>query len=293
MSAESPKNQSTETTDGDEIWRGEYTREKLEEKKKAVRDAIALGDSDAIIAAYSGLSSYYYSHAGHLGGIAGSKMNDAKKVIKNVIGKPEEGHDQEQKEKDEEKSLLLAVGFVAQTFWNVTHAAEKLALAFAASQHMVQEAGGKYYDRLTADQLDVRQSVMRKIFQYTEALKCIEAALQKEGISEITRQLLLVGRGEIMMKRKDIEEAQNSFQTVEAFANDMYVRWQQFQQNGETVSESSDPSLQTVRQTTRLFRALGYFYTKKEDTNRAAKMFAKEKVLSDAGKTDPYKRGSA
>ncbi len=62
------------------------------------------------------------------------------------------------------------------------------------SNRMVELIG---YDGMSADQCDVRQSVLRRRGQYEEAKKCIRAALAKNPEKAHTRGLLRVGLAEI------------------------------------------------------------------------------------------------
>lgn len=53
------------------------------------------------------------------------------------------------------------------------------------------------YDGMSADQCDVRQSVLRRRGQYKEAKRCIRAALAKNPEKAHTRGLLRIGLAEI------------------------------------------------------------------------------------------------
>lgn len=60
------------------------------------------------------------------------------------------------------------------------------------------------------DQLDVRQSILRKARRHRAALRCIQEALWRENVRPHTRALLQVGRGEILERlgrRPDAAEA--------------------------------------------------------------------------------------
>ena len=52
------------------------------------------------------------------------------------------------------------------------------------------------YEHMTADQLDVRQSILRKLKNYEEALRCIGRAVQKEDMSDTSYALLQLGLAE-------------------------------------------------------------------------------------------------
>jgi len=73
------------------------------------------------------------------------------------------------------------------------------------------------YDDMSADQCDVRQSILRRRRQFEEAEKCIDIALQKE-MSDTTYCLLEVGLAEVKMqlgrKFPEIERSVNSALSV-------------------------------------------------------------------------------
>ena len=64
------------------------------------------------------------------------------------------------------------------------------------------------YDGMSADQCDVRQSVLRRRGQYDEAKKCIRAALAKNPEKAHTRGLLNVGLAEIYRHEGDWRNAE-------------------------------------------------------------------------------------
>lgn len=68
------------------------------------------------------------------------------------------------------------------------------------SNRMVELIG---YDGMSADQCDVRQSVLRRRGQYEEAKRCIHAALAKNPEKAHTRGLLRVGLAEIYRHEGD------------------------------------------------------------------------------------------
>lgn len=59
------------------------------------------------------------------------------------------------------------------------------------------------YEGMSADQCDVRQSVLRRRGQYEEAEKCIRAALSKNPEKAHTRGLLRIGLAEIFRHVRD------------------------------------------------------------------------------------------
>lgn len=70
------------------------------------------------------------------------------------------------------------------------------------------------YDGMSADQCDVRQSVLRRRGQFEEAKKCIRAALAKNPEKVRTRGLLRVGLAEIYRHEGDWRNAEAEVQTV-------------------------------------------------------------------------------
>lgn len=70
------------------------------------------------------------------------------------------------------------------------------------------------YDSMSADQCDVRQSVLRRRGQYKEAKKCIRAALAKNPEKAHTRGLLRVGLAEIYRHEGDRQSAEAEVRTA-------------------------------------------------------------------------------
>lgn len=70
----------------------------------------------------------------------------------------------------------------------------------------IVELGG--YDDMSADQCDVRQSILRRRGKYEEAKKCIRAALDKNPEKAHTRGLLHVGCAEIYRHEGDWRNAE-------------------------------------------------------------------------------------
>lgn len=90
------------------------------------------------------------------------------------------------------------------------------------------------YDGMSADECDVRQSVLRRRSQYNEAKKCIRAAFAKNPEKAHTRGLLRVGLAEIYRYEGDWRNAQTEATTAFAEA---------------TEAEKQDP-----RQAARIYR---------------------------------------
>lgn len=90
------------------------------------------------------------------------------------------------------------------------------------------------YEGMSADQCDVRQSILRRRGQYDEAKKCILAALAKNPEKAHTRGLLRVGLAEIYRHEGDWRNAGKEVRTALTEAE---------------KAESEDP-----RQATRIYR---------------------------------------
>lgn len=74
------------------------------------------------------------------------------------------------------------------------------------------------YEGMSADQCDVRQSVLRRRGQYEEAKRCIQAALAKNPEKAHTRGLLRVGLAEIYRHEGDWRNAESEVRTALAEA---------------------------------------------------------------------------
>ena len=70
------------------------------------------------------------------------------------------------------------------------------------------------YNDMSAEQCDVRQSVLRRRDQYDEAKKCIRAALAKNPEKTHTRGLLRVGLAEIYRHEGDWRNAEAEVRTA-------------------------------------------------------------------------------
>ncbi|MEK7551792.1 MAG: hypothetical protein AAB534_00030 [Patescibacteria group bacterium] len=80
------------------------------------------------------------------------------------------------------------------------------------------------YDGMSADQCDVRQSILRRRGQYEEARKCIYAALSKNPEKAHTRCLLRVGLAEIYQVGGDWCSAEGEVRIVLADASEAEVQ---------------------------------------------------------------------
>jgi len=74
------------------------------------------------------------------------------------------------------------------------------------------------YAGMTADQCDIRQSILRAVKMYDEAKKCIEVGLTKEPMKAHTRGLLLIGLADVYLHSKDTEKADQAMWSAVAEA---------------------------------------------------------------------------
>ena len=63
------------------------------------------------------------------------------------------------------------------------------------------------YDEMSADQCDIRQSILRRRGRFVEAKNCIEYALRKTAVKAHTRGLLRVALADIFKKEEEFEKA--------------------------------------------------------------------------------------
>lgn len=84
---------------------------------------------------------------------------------------------------------------------------------FLASNRMLKIAGG--YQRLTAEQCDVRQSILRKWRKWSKAYFCVNYGLTKNP-SDCTLALLKIGALDIALRRAEIGKG-------EALADILYI----------------------------------------------------------------------
>ncbi len=130
----------------------------------------------------SGLSSTYYSAAGH----AWARAKNAK------------------------KSSVVS-GSLAFLFW-AWRAWRCLRQAVLWSDQLEKAAGG--LKNLTADELDVRCSILRKAKRWEKARAAAGLGLQKDDLSMNTRCLLLLGRAEATEMLAKDEEARVAYLQV-------------------------------------------------------------------------------
>ena len=90
------------------------------------------------------------------------------------------------------------------------------------------------YEGMSADQCDVRQSILRRRGQYKEAKHCIQAALAKNPEKAHTRGLLRIGLAEVYKHEGDLEGVKSEIKIIIDEAK---------------ISEKQDP-----RQTARIYR---------------------------------------
>jgi hypothetical protein len=76
-------------------------------------------------------------------------------------------------------------------------------------------------EKMTAPQLDVRASILRKLGKHNEALWCAVVALGKKEVSIDSRALLLLSAGECQLTLDSPVEANRFFQQAEALLPDI------------------------------------------------------------------------
>jgi tetratricopeptide (TPR) repeat protein len=150
-----------------------FSKSRKQEKEK-------MRSSDARVQAggYSALSSTYYS-------IVGTAFSQLKAAL--------------------HPKLLAPVKVVLWCFTWLPLAAWCYWRMLPLSNRIIELIG---YDGMSADQCDVRQSVLRRRGQYEEAKKCIRAALAKNPEKAHTRGLLRVGLAEIYRHEGDWRNAE-------------------------------------------------------------------------------------
>lgn len=87
----------------------------------------------------------------------------------------------------------------------------------SASDRVVALIG---YGEMSADQCDIRQSILRRRGRYDEAKQCILAALAKNPEKAHTRGLLHAGLAEIYRKKDDWRNARTEARTALVFAEE-------------------------------------------------------------------------
>lgn len=72
------------------------------------------------------------------------------------------------------------------------------------------------YEGMTADQCDIRQSILRRCGKFGEAYECVEAGLMKGNLAAHTESLLRIGLAHLHLQSKDLKAAGE--ETEKAFA---------------------------------------------------------------------------
>ena len=135
--------------------------------RKQEKEKMQSNDRQVRAGGYSALSSTYYS-------IVGTAFSQLKAVLRPKLLAPVKVA----------AWCLTWLPLAAYCYWRM----------LPLSNRIVELIG---YDGMSADQCDVRQSVLRRRGQYDEAKKCIRAALAKNPEKAHTRGLLRVGLAEI------------------------------------------------------------------------------------------------
>ena len=135
--------------------------------RKQEKEKMQSNDQQVRAGGYSALSSTYYS-------IVGTAFSQLKAALRPKLLAPVKVA----------AWCLTWLPLTAYCYWRM----------LPLSNRIVELIG---YDGMSADQCDVRQSVLRRRGQYDEAKKCIRAALAKNPEKAHTRGLLRVGLAEI------------------------------------------------------------------------------------------------
>ena len=146
-----------------------FFKSRKQEKKEKMRS----GDARVQAGGCSALSSTYYS-------IVGTAFSQLKATLRPKLLAPVKVA----------AWCLTWLPLAAYCYWRM----------LPLSNRIVELIG---YDGMSADQCDVRQSVLRRRGQYKEAKKCIRAALAKNSEKAHTRGLLRVGLAEIYRHEGD------------------------------------------------------------------------------------------
>ena len=131
------------------------------------------------------------------------------------------------------------------------------------------EFAKKHGNTMIADQLDIRQTILREVGRHAEALAVAEKGLGMENIPLHTKGLLLVGKAEALQALgNDLEGAASIVAEIKTIA--------------ETVAQSDDKN--NKNQAIRLYRALVRYYKSKGATAelQAAEKAARE-LISQTG----------
>lgn len=220
---------STERTLHDQMWAGDYWGRSGALVRAAGKWLPLPEDLDSRAGALSSFSSLHYSAAGNAHARASKR------------------------------SRLSA----RRWFWYL-RGAYHLLLARSYSWKLVREVG---LESMTADQLDIRQSILRKMRARPQAiLECINAALRKNP-SPHCKALLLVGEAHALERR--------------ALARDrpgrIVIAEQDIKRACELAAgvEDSEPA-----QVARVYRAAAGFWERRKNLNRAVYLRVKARELA-------------
>jgi len=152
--------------------------------RKQEKEKVRSSDRQVRAGGYSALSSTYYS-------IVGTAFSQLKATLRPKLLAPVKVA----------AWCLMWLPLAAFCYWRM----------LPLSNRIVELIG---YDGMSADQCDVRQSVLRRRGQYDEAKKCIRAALAKNPEKAHTRGLLRVGLAEIYRHEGDWRNAKAEVRTA-------------------------------------------------------------------------------
>lgn len=119
------------------------------------------------------------------------------------------------------------------------------------------------YDKMSADQCDIRQSILRRRGRIVEAKSCIEYALRKTVVKAYTRGLLRVALADIFKKEEEFEKAKKEVE--------------------KAITEAKKAEKKYPQQATRIYRSAAIILGKEEgkDFLKKAKILANEANAED------------
>lgn len=137
-----------------------------------------------------------------------------------------------------------------------------LAKAVEMSDSFMAERG----ENMTAEEFDVRQSILRKAGRLDEALEAIEQGLQKTPDTH-TKALLLLGKVGVLIQQKNAPLAQSAIAEVERLAPEV--------------------AQHDKLQATRIYRGLARFYKEVGDSEKLdAAAREAERLIDETGAED-------
>lgn len=105
--------------------------------------------------------------------------------------------------------------FPLKIMW-ITSASRYLKRSEKKSNELVKISGG--IKNMTPDELDVRSHILRKLKKYDGALDCIEEALSRNDVSDNSKVLLLMGKGEVFASQSLMKDAEDIYGLAESIS---------------------------------------------------------------------------